>query len=360
MKNSNLFASLLFAATLVTTFACVKPAVEEPVVVTPTETAPDVPDGARFSIHFGTSTYMGCMYSFRNCIYIDLFGATASARNGYPVLPVSQPDLTQSTFGRVFPLTDNFTIDPATAAELHIEPQTLPAGFYPIVTGADGTSELILSPAEGRPVAPLVNTNNPQDNLGQFHNLALQHLLSPDNQQKISALGNDRAAIQKYLIDQTLALAAESGYTVTATEEKRIRATNLDRNYNDFDARHQESLLSANDKTVLSDIFAEVNGLPVNTPDQLSQFVKVLTEHENTLTQRYQIDNPKLVLSTLSALKYSRYYWFWRSKAFADGQGGTSTAASIPDWVWADVIGMELGGPIASAAASAFVYYDQR
>ena len=62
----------------------------------------------------------------------------------------------------------------------------------------------------------------------------------------------------------------------------------------------------------------------------------------------------------VSVLKYSRYFWYWKSISSPEPGAGSAEPTRIPDWVWADIIGMELGGPLVSAIASTVVYLDQR
>ena len=130
--------------------------------------------------------------------------------------------------------------------------------------------------------------------------------------------------------------------------------------YGNNAARLAETRLSAADKKALLAVFDEAAALPVRSTEDLGQFVRLLTERENQLAQNSSLDNPRLVLSMVSVLKYSRYYWFWKSISSPESGSGTAPSSKIPDWVWADIIGMELGGPLGSAIASAAVYLDQR
>ncbi len=132
------------------------------------------------------------------------------------------------------------------------------------------------------------------------------------------------------------------------------------RNFGDYAARLEETSLSANDKKALLGVFNEAAALTVNAPADLKNFVHMMTEQENRLVEEAKLDNPKLVLSMVSVLKNSRYFWYWKSISSPDGGAGTVSAGKIPDWVWADIIGMELGGPVGSAIASTLVYLDQR
>ena len=100
--------------------------------------------------------------------------------------------------------------------------------------------------------------------------------------------------------------------------------------------------------------------MPVRSPQELGNFVNLMIEQENRLAKDTKLDNPTVVLSMVSVLKYSRYFWYWKSISSPDAVGGSVEAGRIPDWVWADIIGMELGGPIVSAVASTIVYLDQR
>jgi hypothetical protein len=208
-------------------------------------------------------------------------------------------------------------------------------------------------------VAPLVNTGNPQDNLGQLHNLAVQVILSkPENQDKIRQIAGDKAAIQAFALEQVAQFLEESDLPVSAAELQRAKALDLFRSYTDYATQVDAMRLSARDKKAVLDVFNKVSSMPVSSPEQLSQFVSVMTGLENGLAESSGLDDAKRVLSIVSVLKYSRYYWYWTG--ISHSGTGNPTPASIPNWVWADAIGMELGGPLVSAAASIAVYLDER
>ncbi|MFN0013664.1 MAG: hypothetical protein ACKVU2_03870, partial [Saprospiraceae bacterium] len=209
-----------------------------------------------------------------------------------------------------------------------------------------------------QPVASVVNPNNPQDNIGQLHNLAVQVVLQ-QNRDILRTLGQDKNAVQALLTEKTAQFLAEAELPASTTEQQRARTTNLHRKYNDYIARLEETRLSANDKNVLRGVFNEAASMPVRTTQELSNFVSRMTAFENEIASATKLDNRKVVLSMISVLKYSRYFWFWKSASSPEFGVGIDQSASIPDWVWADVIGLELGGPLVSAIASVAVYLDQ-
>jgi hypothetical protein len=355
------FSTALAALALCTAiFSCAKTddVAIEPVVAE--KAAPGIPSGDRIRIHFGTSTYMGCMYSFSNCILIDIW-ATAAAFENRPSIQFENGDAASRYFGQYFPLTADFKLDAATAKSLGLEEQVIPAGFYALRDAASGQAtgkrSVMFHPAKGRPVRSPVNPNNPQDNIGQLHNLAVQQVLYA-NRDAIKALGTDRKAVQKLLTEKVLQILAEAELPLTAAEQQYVQALDLDRDFSNYAARLDETRLSANDKKALLAIFDEAASISVRSPEELSKFVALMTERENQLAREAKLDNPRTVLSMVSVLKYSRYFWFWKQFSSPNPSGGSTEAAGIPEWVWADIIGLELGGPVASAVASAIVYWD--
>ena len=340
-------------------FSCTKTedvAIEQPIE----KTAPRIPSGDRIIIHFGTSTYLGCMYSFSNCIWIG-WGASALNHDARYALQFDKGGEASDYFGQYFPLTADYKLDVASAKSLGLEEQVIPAGFYPFRDAASGQATgkrlVQFGPSAGRPVKPLVNPSNPQDNIGQLHNLAVQVVLH-NNRDAIKALGSDRKAVQKLLIEKTLQFMAEAELPLTAAEQQYVNALDLDRDFGNYAARLDETRLSANDKKVLLSVFDQAASIPVTSPEDLSKFVALMTERENQLAREAKLDDPRTVLSMVSVLKYSRYFWYWKSISSPEPGLSDTQSASIPDWVWADVIGMELGGPIVSAVASAAVYLD--
>lgn len=353
---STAFAALALCTTI---FSCAKTddiAVEPPVTE---KTVPGIPAGNRITIRFGTSTQMGCMYSFSNCIWIGWETSLIDYLTR-PALQFGQGDEASQYFGRYFPLTADYTVDAQAAKTLGIEEQVIPAGFYALRDAATGLATgkrlVQFDPSAGRPVKSLVNPNNPQDNIGQLHNLAVQ-VVSHNNRDAIKTLGRDRKAVQKLLTEKTLQFMEEAELPLTAAEQQYVQALNLDRDFSNYTARLDETRLSANDKKVLLSVFDQAATIPVSSPEDLSKFVALMTERENQLAREARLDNPTAVLSMVSVLKYSRYYWFWKQFSSPNG-GGSAAVAGIPEWVWADVIGLELGGPVVSAAASALVYWD--
>ncbi|MBK7938999.1 MAG: hypothetical protein IPJ82_18850 [Lewinellaceae bacterium] len=351
MKNITFSSALALIALCIAAVSCTKSETEiaQPVA----DTFPSIPAGNRIIIHFGTSTQFGCMYSFSNCIWIG-WGDVLASQNAL-ALQLSDGEQADRYFGDYFPLTADYTVDAATAEALGIKEQVIPAGFYPLNDSPTGKT-VTFSPEFAQPVAPLVNPNNPQDNIGQLHNLAMQVILSPENKGVIKQMNGHKEAIRQFVLDKTIQFLDESGVQISKEEQKKVQALELRRNYADFAARQNETRLSENDKKALRPIMDEVAHMPVSSPEELSHFVEVMTNFENNLASDTQLDDPKMVLSTLSVLKYSRYYWYWKS--VSAGGSGVPEPAQIPEWVWADAIAFELGGPIASIATSIIVYLD--
>ena len=361
--NTRIFTSALTAlAFFAGLFSCTKSEDQPTPTPVATEITPTIPDGNRIYINFGTSTQMGCMYSFSNCIWIG-WGAQAVNVQDRLALQFDQGDAAGEYFGQYFPLTADYVVDAATAKQLGVVEQVIPAGFYPlrdVASGqATGKQTVLFQPGIGKPVASLVNPNNPQDNIGQLHNLAVQVVLN-DNRAAIAALNGDKKAIRKLVTGKTEQFLAEAELPVPAAEQQRADTLQVYRDYSNYTARLNETHLSAGDKKILQSIFDEAAAIPVSSPEELSKFIILMTEQENRLVHDGQLDNPKVVLSMVSVLKYSRYFWYWKSITATDPGTGGATSSQIPDWVWADVIGMELGGPLVSAAASTLVYLDQR
>lgn len=355
MKTRNFFFALTLIALSLNLFSCAKEAISEPIPVA--DPLPSIPSGDRIIIHFGTSTYRGCMYSFSNCIWIG-WGTEALNASERFAMRFDKGAEASEYFGNYFPLTADFTLDAANAASMGLPEQVIPAGFYPLSDTPIGKM-VVFSPESAQHVAPLVNAGNPQDNLGQLHNLALQVILGAENKDAIRQIKGDRAAIQRFAIEKTAQFLEESGLPVSADELQRAQSLDLFRNYSDYEARIEATRLSAGDKKVLRNVFTQAAAIPVASPEQLSHFVSVMTELENELAQSKDLTDARRVLSIVSVLKYSRYYWYWKSYS-SGGGSGVPEPASIPNWVWADAIGMELGGPLVSAAVSIAVYLDER
>lgn len=353
--------ALILTISALSIFSCTKSDTTEVPDVT-VKDAPAIPDGNRIIIHFGTSTYRGCMYSFSNCIWIG-WDTKLTNFMGAPALQFGKGDDAPQYFGQYFPLTGDYALTKEEAQELGLQAQVIPAGFYPFRTEMSNTGDVTglvsFDPESRQSVAALVNPNNPQDNIGQLHNLAVQVVLH-ENRQALAALGDDTKAVQKLLTEKTAQFLANAELPVNATDMQRANTLDLNRDFGDYLARLEETRLSAGDKNVLRGLFNQVATMPVRSPQELNQFVQYMTAYENELTAGARLDNPKVVLSMISVLKYSRYFWFWKSISSPEPGLSDVQSASIPDWVWADVIGLELGGPIVSAVASAAVYLDKR
>ncbi|MCC6411920.1 MAG: hypothetical protein IT270_09685 [Saprospiraceae bacterium] len=351
MKNFQIFPVVLFFAACAFFTSCKPEAIEEPIVK---DTFPTVPQASRIIIHFGTSTQNGCLYSFSNCIWIG-WGTEVTNFDNRFALRFNNPDAASQYFGNYYPLTADYVVTADEAAKLGIEPQTLPSGFYPLAFTPAGAM-VPFDVQNYSPLPQLVNENNPQDNIGQLHNLAMQVILSPENRDHIASLGDDQKAIESFVLDQTFTYLEEAGVPVSQTEQQKVRALGFDMDYSNYTARLEETRMTDNDKNVLRGIMDEVSGFDIGNVKDLGKFVTRLTEIENNLVHNTQLDDPAMVLSTVSTIKYSRYYWYWRS--ISKGNGGTVEPSQIPDWVWADIIGFELGGPAGSIAASVIVYLD--
>ena len=360
MKIRTISTALAAFALCTAIFSCTKTedvAIDQPIE----KTAPGIPAASRIIIHFGTATQMGCMYSFSNCIWIGWETSLLNDANR-PALQFGQGDEASQYFGQYFPLTADYTVDADAAKTLGIEEQVIPAGFYRFRDAASGQATgrrmVQFDPSTSRPVKALVNPNNPQDNIGQLHNLAVQVVLH-DNRDAIKALGSNRDAVRKLLTEKTLQFMAEADLPLTAAEQQYVNALDLNRDFSNYAARLDETRLSANDKKVLLSVFDQAASIPVSSPEDLSKFVALMTERENQLARDTKLDDPRTVLSMVSVLKYSRYFWYWKSISSPTANpAGSTEPASIPDWVWADIIGLELGGPVVSAVASAVVYLD--
>ncbi len=329
MSTRTFFSALTLIATFASFTACTK------VELAPTAEVvnPTVPEGSRIRIHFGTSTLNGCLYSFSNCIWIG-WGNATDLHQQAPAFVFDNGEEVSTDYGNYFPLTANFTLD----AQNGLPPQVLESGLYRFQTASDGRKMISFSRDNLQPLAPLVNPNNPQDNLGQLHNLAMQVIFTPKTKAEVKAVDYDLKLMRKMLTEQAVQfLGSEAEISIGAAEQKQIENTDFDGNYNNHRAWLQTSSLSANDRNVLSDILDKAASIPVNSPEQLSSFVSIMTELENGLVQNTAIDDPKMLLSAVSIAKYSRYYWYWKCLA-------NDESATRPDWWIADVKGFIEGG----------------
>ncbi|MEO6039242.1 MAG: hypothetical protein ABIQ93_12590 [Saprospiraceae bacterium] len=354
MKNCKLYHALILIALCLSILSCTKKA--GPEILPPSaDTFPTVPEGNRIRIHFGTWNQHGCMYSFSDCISIT-WGADLTNFQDRFAVRFDNGDAASQYFGNYFPLTADYAVDEVTAQSLGLHAQVIPAGLYPLQDSPTGKI-IVFSPESGHPVAPLVNPNNPQDNIGQLHNLAVQVILNPENKAAIKAMQGDKVAIQQFITDKTFQFLDENGLTASAEEQKKVRALDFIRDYAKYAVRLDETRLSANDKQVLLPILDGAAELPIASPEDLSRFVKVMTNLENNLATNTQLDDPKMVLSAVSVLKYSRYFWYWKS--VSGGGSGQPEPAQVPNWVWADMLGMEIGGPAGAVIASVAVYMNE-
>ena len=346
MKNAIVIS---ITALVLTAISCTK-VIEEPAITEPgIKYTPTIPDGDRIFIHFGTSTKRGCLYSFSNCIWIGWDEEDYNAQNRL-ALQFGNGSAAGQYFGQYFPLTSDYTIDPVTAQDLGLDEGVIPAGFYPLRKASDGTLRVVFEPAEGFPAGNLYNLFNPQDKVGQLHNLAVQVILN-ENQNEIQALKNDEKALQKFLTDKAAQFLAEVELPVSGEELKGAQALNFNRDFSDYKARLAESNLSQRDRELLLPVFDQAVAMTVNTPEDLGQFVNFMNDQEYKLTRYGKMDNPKVVLSMLSILKNSRYFWYWKSIS-APNEDGTVSPERIPVWL-ADAIGAEFGGLIGAIVASA-------
>lgn len=368
----NLFA---FALLLCTLFAasCTKTEDTAPIDVLPvdgtnTTTAtgvkgPVATDAARIIIHFGTSTQQGCMYSFSNCIWIG-WGTGATAFDRHMALTFDQGEQAGQYFGHYFPLTADYTVDAATSKALGIPEQVIPAGFYPVREAGSGQATgrrmVVFTPEPGLQTTPLVNPSNPQDNIGQIHNLAAQVILN-DQHETLAKLRGDSKALQQFLTEKTVQFLNEAQLPVNAETQRRAYALNLDGDYSKPGALLDGVRLTERDGNALRAIFDEAASIPVTSPESLGKFLSVVTTHETRLAKT-TLDNPQLVLGALSILKYSRYYWFW--KGYTTGTSdvaGTASANRLPAWVVADVKEwLNNGDLVSTIVASVKVYLQTR
>lgn len=333
MSTRHFFPTLSILVLFVSLFACTKP--EQELVPTPVNNPVKgtIPDGNRIIIHFGTSTYQGCMYSFSNCIWIGWGNATDLNREHYTLL-LDNSDQVNAEYGRFFPLTADFTLD----AQNGLPPRVIKSGFYPFQLTPDGRTIIEFSPGNLHPVAPLVNPNNPQDNIGQLHNLAMQSIYTAQTKDQIAAAGVDQKTAREILTSKSVQfLANEADVAIGSDEQSRIKSAAFNSDYDNHTAWLENSSLSANDRKEMQSILDMASAMQVDSPDQLSQFVQTMTEVENRLAKSTTLDDPKLVLSAVSVLKYSRYYWFWKT-------ANQNAPASREKWWKADVKGLIQGG----------------
>ncbi len=332
MTTRNFFSILSLIVLFSSIFSCAKPDLEL-VPVPVNEVKSTLPVGNRINIHFGTSTQQGCMYSFSNCVWIG-WGNAMDMNRAFYTLQFDNSDEVQAEYGNFFPLTADFTLD----AQNGLPPQMLKSGFYRFQKSADGRKTIEFSPENVQPVAPLVNPNNPQDNIGQLHNLAMQGIYTTQTKNEISAAGTDPLGARKMLTAKSVQfLATEADVIIDNEEQKQIETAAFDSNYDDHAAWLETSKLSANDRKEMRGILDMASEIQVNTPEQLSHFVQVMTEVENRLVQSTTLDDPKLMLSAVSVMKYSRYYWYWKTTT-------NDESASNKPWWKADVRGLIEGG----------------
>ncbi len=328
MTTRNFFYALSLTTISLFIASCEKAIISEPIAAPVKAT---IPDGSRIRIHFGTSTMNGCLYSFSNCIWIGWEKATDLNQQS-PAFQFEDETEVNEQFGNYFPLTADFTVE----AQNGTAPQVLKSGFYRFQRSPIGKKIISFNNENLQPVAPLVNPNNPQDNLGQLHNLAMQAIFTAQTKDEVKSL--DLQATRKLLTAKSAQfLQTEADVELSETEQQQIENATFADNYDNHRAWLATSKLSANDRLILGNILDQVSEIPVNSPEQLNEFVKAVTEIENELLLNTTLDDSKLVFSAVSVMKYSRYYWFW--KGLANDQTPVR-----PDWWKADVKGLIEGG----------------
>ena len=338
MKKLSVFtAILLLAAALFT--ACQK---TEPVEPTPdAKIQPTLPEGNRIRINFGTSTYQGCMSTFSNCIWIGLENNLGMEANR-PFMQTNDGAQMDKYFGAYFPLTADF--------KLNIEPQnglpgsttTIKAGLYPVSETSNGRIvyfDQVTANGQSFNVAPLINEGNPQDAIGNLHNLAMQVILTPENRKEMDALTNDKVALRAYILRKTEAFLNENDIFLQTGEADRIAKNGLAENYENYADAIAKSNLTAADQLVLRNIVDAGAQMPCTNLKELDAFVKFMTARETELATAGHLNDAKTVLSALSVMKYSRYYWFYHDLA-----KGNSDDAGRTAWWLADLKGLLTGG----------------
>jgi len=329
MTTRFFFSALSFIVLTACLFSC-KKEIQEPIVET---VSPTLPEGNRILIHFGTSTQQGCMYSFSNCIWIGWGHATELNREYY-TLQFDNGEEVAENYGNYFPLTADYTLD----AQNGLPAQIIRSGLYPFQLLPNGKKMIAFEPQLLQPVTSLVNPNNPQDNLGQLHNLAMQSIYTSETSKELEAAGVDQKTARSILTQKSaLFLETEAGIVLSDQEQNQIKSAALESNYDNHTAWLETSKLSPNDRKVLGNLLDLASSMPVNSPEQLSQFVQEMTAAENQLANSTTLDNPTLVMSAVSVMKYSRYYWFWKSYS-------NDETPARQDWWKADVKGLIQGG----------------
>jgi|GEM_PF-601560 len=364
MKNRTIFALALitlFTCTL-SMFSCTKTEDTAPDGTTLVDTkVSTVVEGSRIRIHFGTSTQNGCMYSFSNCIWIG-WETAATSFDRSMALSFNKGEAANQYFGTYFPLTADYVVDATTAKSLGIPEQVIPAGFYPFrefFTGlATGKRMVVFSPEAALKTEKLVNANNPQDNIGQLHNLAVQVILH-DHREALQQLRDNKAAMQEFITTKAIQFLAEAELPVEGTAKTRAYALDLSDDYKNPATLLDGASMSDNDKKVLRPIFEAAAAIPVTSPETLGKFVAFMTTHENRLATA-KLDDPKMVLSALSVFKYSRYFWFWKAYSTPNPASNVASAAKLPAWVIADVKEwLKNGDLVSTIVASAKVYLER-
>jgi len=330
MNTRNFFSALILIATFSSFVSCTK---ADDILTTDEVVAPTMPEGNRIRIHFGTSTMNGCMYSFSNCIWIG-WGNATDLNQQSPAFLFDNSEEVSADYGNYFPLTADFTTESTSG----VPPQTLHSGFYRFQTSPDGRKTISFSQDNLIPVAALVNPNNPQDNVGQLHNLAMQVIYTAPTKAEAKAADYNLKSIRKMLTTQSVEfLSKEADVVIGTTEQRQIESAAFDGNYENYPLWLEQSSLSVTDRRILGDILNKAASIPVNSPEQLSTFVSIMTEMENGLALNSAVNNPKLLLSAVSIAKYSRYYWYWKCLA-------NDEPATRPNWWIADVKGFIQGG----------------
>lgn len=328
MKTLNFFSTLSLIATFIFIASCTKPDSTDQVV---DKFEPTVPDGERIIIHFGTSTYRGCMYSFSNCIWIG-WGSALDNAQAFS-LQFDNGGEVDEYFGDYFPLTGDFVVEQQSG----VPAQVVKAGFYAFEDSPTG-KRIVFSPENRQPVASPINDANPQNNLGQLHNLAMQVILTKEAKEQAKSVNYDLKEIRKFVTARTVKfLQEEAGISINATEQQHIIDAGFSDDYANYESWLQKSRLSEYDRQVMQSVLDQASAMPVNSTQELDAFVRAMNDIENGLANDTNIDNPKMVLSAVSTIKYSRYYWYWNGIS-RDGESHRA------DWWIADVKGLILGG----------------
>jgi len=196
------------------------------------------------------------------------------------------------------------------------------------------------------------NKNNPYDKAGQLHNTGLDFIIA--REKPLVGLKDNKQALEQYIFEKATSFVdknIEEETPLSLEELKQGAKTLFDVNQSTEEAINQAPL-SSYEKEILYEFLHATSTFSQNNVADVNKQIAIAIKFENRIVQDKQIENQAILLSSISVLKHSTYYW---AKQGLNPEADWNKIGPVSSINWWDVAKADFRGAFRGGVKGALI-----